>query len=57
MVQIVTVYPGDDEEPRLFDVSTDQFAGITKHIGEGPTRLNQSPSRSVDDYHSASRVH
>ena len=56
MVQIVTVCPGVDGESRLFDVSTDQFAEIIKHIGEGPTRLNQSPSPSVDDYHNASRV-
>ncbi len=56
MVQIVTVYPGSDGESLLFDVSTDQFAEIIKHIGKGPTRLNQSPSPSVDDYHNASRV-
>ncbi len=56
MVQTMTVYPGVDGESRLFDVSTDQFAVIIKHIGEGPTRLNQRPSPSVDDYHNASRV-
>lgn len=55
MVQIVTVYPGPDGESRLADVTTDQFAEIIKHIGEGPTRLNQSPSPSVSDYHNASR--
>ncbi|NQW23985.1 MAG: hypothetical protein HQ475_11120 [SAR202 cluster bacterium] len=56
MVQIVTVYPSADGESRLFDVSTDQFAEIVKHIGQGPTRLNRSISPSVDDYHNASRV-
>jgi hypothetical protein len=56
MVQIVTVYPGADGESRLFDVTTDQFAEIVKHIGEGPTRLNQNQSPSVDDYHNASRL-
>ena len=42
MVQIVTVYPGSDGESCLIDLTTDQFAETTKHIGEGPTRLNQS---------------
>ena len=56
MVQIVTVYPGVDGESRLIDVSTDQFVEIIKHIGEGPTRLNQNQSPSVDDYHNALRV-
>jgi len=56
MVEIVTVYPGADGESRIFDVTTDQFAEIVKHIGEGPTRLNQNQSPSVDDYHNASRV-
>ena len=56
MVRIVTVYPGADGESRLIDVTTDQFAEIVNHIGEGPTRLNRSPSPSVDDYHNASRV-
>ena len=56
MVRIVTVYPGADGESRLLDVTTDQFAEIVNHIGEGPTRLNRSPSPSVDDYHNASRV-
>ena len=56
MIQIVTVYPGADGESRLFDVTADQFAEIVKHIGEGPTRLNQNQSPSVDDYHNASRV-
>ncbi len=55
MIQIVTVYPGADGESYLLDVTTDQFAEIVNHIGEGPTRLNQSPSPSVDDYHNASR--
>jgi|TARA_B110000263_G_scaffold9582_1_gene8126 hypothetical protein len=55
MVQIVTVYPEADGESRLIDVTVDQFAEIIKHIGEGPTRLNQNPSPSVDDYHNASR--
>ena len=56
MVQIVTVYPGADGESRLIDVTTDQFAEIIKHIGEGPTRLNQNRSPSVDDYHNASLI-
>ena len=56
MVQIVTVFPGPDGESRLIDVTTEQFAEIIKHIGEGPTRLNSSPSPSVDDYHNASRI-
>lgn len=56
MVQIVTVYPGEDGESCLIDVTVDQFAEIIKHIGEGSTRLNQSASPSVDDYHNASRV-
>ena len=56
MVQIVTVYPGSDGESHLLDVTTDQFAEIVKHIGEGPTRVNQNPSPSLDDYHNASRV-
>jgi hypothetical protein len=56
MVQIVTVYPGDDGESYLLDVSVDQFTEIVKHIGEGPTRVNQNTSPSVDDYHNASRV-
>ena len=56
MVKIVTVYPGADGESRLIDVTIDQFAEIVNHIGEGPTRLNQSPSPKVDDYHNASRV-
>ena len=56
MVQIVTVYPGGDGESCLIDVSTDQFAEIVKHIGDGPTSLNQNQSPSVDDYHNASRV-
>ena len=56
MIQIVTVYPGADGESRLLDVTTDQFAEIVNHIGEGPTRLNRSPSPSVDDFHNASRV-
>lgn len=56
MAQIVTVYPGDDGESHLQDVTADQFAEIVNHIGEGPTRLNQSASPSVDDYHNASRV-
>jgi len=56
MVQIVTVYPAADGESRFADLSTDQFAEIIKHIGKGPTRLNQAPSPSVDDYHNASRV-
>ena len=55
MVQIVTVYPGADGESRLADVSMDQFSEIIKHIGEGPNRLNQSPSPSESDYHTASR--
>jgi len=37
-------------------VSTDQFAEIVQHIGEGSTRLNRSQSPSVDDYHNAFRV-
>lgn len=56
MVQIVTVYPEANGESSLFDVSTEQFAEIIKHIGEGPTRLNESPSPSVSDYHNASRL-
>ena len=44
MIQIVTVYPGADGESHLLDVTTDQFAEIVNHIGEGPTRLNRSPS-------------
>ena len=56
MVRIVTVYPGSDGESYLADVTTEQFAEIVKHIGTGPTRLNQSASPSVDDYHNASRV-
>lgn len=56
MVEIVTVYPGADGESRIFDVTTDQFAEIVNHIGEGPIRLNQNQSPSVDDYHNASRV-
>ncbi len=56
MVQIVTVYPGADGESHLLDVTADQFAEIVEHIGEGPTRLNRSPSPSVDDFHNASRV-
>lgn len=56
MIQIVTVYPGTDGESHLLDVTTDQFAEIVNHIGEGPTRLNRSPSPKVDDFHNASRV-
>jgi hypothetical protein len=56
MVQIVTVYPGADGESHLMDLTTDQFAEIVNHIGEGPTRLNRSASPSVDDFHNASRV-
>ena len=56
MVEIVTVYPGADGESRIFDVTTDQFAEIVNHIGEGPIRLNQNQSPSVDDYHNASLV-
>jgi len=56
MIQIVTVYPGADGESYLLDVTTDQFAEIVNHIGEGQTRLNRSPSPSVDDFHNASRV-
>ena len=56
MLQILTVFSAEDGESRLMDVTTDQFAEIIKHIGEGPTRLNQSQSPSVDDYHNASRV-
>ena len=56
MVQIVTVYPGSDGESLLFDVSTDQFAEIIKHVGDGPTRLKQNQSPSVDDYHNAARI-
>ena len=55
MVQIVTVYPGADGESRLADVSVDHFSEIIKHIGEVPNRLNQSPSPSESDYHTASR--
>ncbi|MBO54289.1 MAG: hypothetical protein CL886_01385 [Dehalococcoidia bacterium] len=56
MVKIVTVYPKDDGESYLMDVSVDQFTEIVKHIGEGPTRVNTTPSPKVDDYHNASRV-
>lgn len=56
MAQIVTVYPGADGESHLQDVTTDQFAEIVNHIGDGPTRLNRSASPSVDDFHNASRV-
>ncbi len=56
MVQIVTVYPGSDGESHLLDVTTDQFAEIVNHVGDGPTRLNQGQSPSVDDFHNASRV-
>ena len=56
MIQIVTVHPGADGESYLLDVTTDQFAEIVNHIGEGQTRLNRSPSPSVDDFHNASRV-
>jgi hypothetical protein len=34
----------------------DQFSEIMKYIGEGPNRLNQSPSPSESDYHTASRL-
>ena len=44
MVQIVTVYPGSDGESYLMDVTVEQFAEIVKHIGEGPTRVNQNQS-------------
>ena len=50
MVQIVTVFPGTDGESCLINVTPDQFAEIINHIGEGPTRLNQSQSPSVDAY-------
>ena len=56
MIQIVTVHPGADGESYLLDVTTDQFAEIVNHIGEGQTRLNRGPSPSVDDFHNASRV-
>ena len=56
MVQIVTVYPGSDGESYLMDVTVEQFTEIVKHIGEGPTRVNQNQSPSVDDYHNASRL-
>lgn len=56
MVQIVTVYPDADTGSRLADVSIDQFSEIIKHIGEGPNRLDQSPSPSESDYHTASRL-
>ena len=56
MVQIVTVYPGSDVESYLMDVTVEQFTEIVKHIGEGPTRVNQNQSPSVDDYHNASRL-
>jgi hypothetical protein len=29
---------------------------VIKHIGEGPNRLNQRPSPSESDYHTASRL-
>ncbi len=56
MVQIVHVYPGEDGESYLKDVTPDQFAEIVNHVGEGPTRVNQSASPSENDYHNASRV-
>ena len=56
MVQIVTVYPGSDGESYLADVTVEQFTEIVKHIGEGPTRVNENQSPSVDDYHNASRT-
>ena len=49
MVKIVTVYPKDDGESYLMDVSVDQFTEIVKHIGEGPTRANTTPSPKIDD--------
>ena len=54
-MKIVRVYSGNDGESHFEDLTPDQFALIANRVGDGPVNLNQRPSPSVSDYHTAPR--
>jgi hypothetical protein len=54
-MQIVRVYAGADGESHFEDLTPDQFAAIVNNLGKGPVTLNQRPSPSFSDYHTAPR--
>lgn len=54
-MQIVRVYAGADGESHFEDLTPDQFAAIVNNLGAGPVTLNQRPSPSFSDYHTAPR--
>ena len=54
-MNIVRVYSGDDGESHFQVVSPDEFAEIAKRRGAGDIQLNERPSPSFSDYHTAPR--
>ena len=54
-MNIVRVYSGDDGESHFQVVTPEEFAEIAKRRGAGDIQLNERPSPSFSDYHTAPR--
>ena len=54
-MQFVRVYSGDDGESHFEDLTPDQLAEIVSNIGKGPITLNNRPSPTFSDFHTAPR--
>ena len=54
-MQFVRVYSGDDGESHFEDLTPNQLAEIVSNIGKGPITLNNRPSPTFSDFHTAPR--